>query len=63
MYLIKVSTQDGATDGAYRETREEIDGWMANWQDPENLSAAVTDAETGEIVAVKPRGVKKLDWN
>ncbi len=61
-YSIIVHNKQGASKGASGETQGEINRWLASWSDPENLSGGVKDIETGEIVAEKVYGKKRLQW-
>lgn len=60
IYSILVRNLSGASEGT-TGTQAQIDLWLSNWQDPENLSATITD-EHGEVVATKPRGEKEIVW-
>jgi len=61
-YSIITHNKQGASKGTSGETQGEINRWLASWSDPENLSCVVKDIETGDVVAEKNYGKKRLQW-
>lgn len=61
-YSIIATNKQGASRGFSGDTQGEINHWLTNWSDPENLSCVVKDVETGETVAEKSYGKKRLQW-
>jgi hypothetical protein len=60
-YSITVHNDQGASDKAVGKTADEIDLWLSNWQDPQNLVATVRD-EHGDVIIVKPIGHAEIVW-
>lgn len=61
-YQIIVHNHQGASDAHAAEAKRDINTWLANWADPQNLTATVTD-EDGRILARKDFGRKTLVWS
>ena len=60
-YTLIVKNAQGATETKTGTNRAQVNLLLAEWQDPQNLSAWVTD-RFGWEVAIKPTGRKRLIW-
>jgi len=61
MLTITVHNDQGASEVAKRATRAQINGWLAAWAAPEDLTATVRD-DNGTEIAIKAIGRKTLEW-
>lgn len=60
-YSIVVRNGQGASEGTIG-TQEEIDAYLASWNDPESLIAEIKD-ENFEITIIKPIGERTINWS